>query len=111
MTDTLTSLTGWAVCNTPGCPLEDSNTPADDDMTGTAVAHGVEHINMSDHWWTRTDAAPGLADNNRLVLAAAAWLVREDGRDDCIGTTDPHWLGSQLRASDLLRAIDQAATQ
>ncbi|MEV7267042.1 hypothetical protein AB0N38_26120 [Micromonospora aurantiaca] len=100
-------LAGWKPCSTAGCPLSDPDAPEPDDiddMRDTGMAHGVRHVDISDHWWVPT------ANANDRVLAVAEWLARHEGRDYCIRGAEHagEWRGYQLLASDLLRAVDNA---
>ncbi|MFY1599826.1 hypothetical protein [Micromonospora sp. WMMD737] len=116
MSTTAGPLDGWDVCSVTGCPLGDPDAAEPDnidEIEETGIAHGVRHVNISDHWWidTRPQSPQGLAGNNTLVLAAAAWLAHHEGADYCIRSTSyaGEWDGYQLLASDLLRALDGAA--
>ena len=109
-------LTGWDVCNHPGCPLTDPAAPEPDnigDLLDTGIAHGVQHLDISDQWWTCNTPTGRLGDHNPTVLAAAAWLAYRDGRQYCVRSTKHagEWAGYQLEAAELLAAVDQEVTR
>lgn len=111
MTTTVYPLDGWDLCGVGGCPLGDPEAPEPDDIDEieeTGMAHGVRHVNISDHWWIDTRPLAYLADDNAIVLAAAEWLAKHEGRDYCVRSAEHvgEWNGYQLLASELLRALD-----
>ncbi|MER5608311.1 hypothetical protein AB0F93_03645 [Micromonospora tulbaghiae] len=51
-------LNGWEPCGVTGCPLSDPEAaePDDiDDMRDSGMAHGVQHVDIGDQWWIRTE--------------------------------------------------------
>lgn len=110
MTTFADPLAGWDLCPVEGCPLADPNASEPDnidEIEETGIAHGVQHVNISDHWLVST--RPASTANGR-VLAVAEWLARHEGRDYCVRSTEHagEWSGYQLLACDLLRALDGA---
>ncbi|MFY1599538.1 hypothetical protein [Micromonospora sp. WMMD737] len=112
MSTTAGPLDGWDVCAVTGCPLSDPDAAEPDNIDEigeTGIAHGVRHVNISDHWWINTDPSQ-LAHDNANVLAVAEWLARYECRDYCVRSEEyvGEWRGYQLLASDLLGALDGA---